>query len=103
MHCVAHRLELGIGDAIKRNAELSVVADILRKFYKHYKFSPKAVRQLAQIADALGEKPLKPTRSDGTRWTPHMSKALGILLKEWHILLAHLEHVSQAAPGQATA
>ena len=56
MHCVAHRLELGIGDAIKRNAELSVVADILRKFYKHYKFSPKAVRELAQIADALSEK-----------------------------------------------
>ena len=103
VHCVCHRTELSISDSMKNNENLRTVSDILRKVYKHYKYSPKAVRELAQIGEALEEKPLKPTRADGTHWTPHMSKALDILMRKWHLLLAHFEHVSQAAPGQATA
>ena len=103
VHCVAHRLELGVLQAIKNNELLNDVKDILRKVHKHYHFSPKALREVKEIAMAIDEKVMKPSRVDGTRWTPHMAKALSVLCSSYSVLLTHFEHVSQAGSGQATA
>ena len=82
---------------------LDDVKDILRKIFKHYKYSPKAVREVRQLATAMQEHFQKPNRVDGTRWTPHMRRALEILADSYSVLLTHFEHVSQAAPGETTA
>ena len=103
MHCVAHRLELGVMSSIRAHQTLSDIKDILPKIYKHYKYSPKAVREVRSIAETMEEKILKPTRVDGTRWTPHMNRALNILATSYTALLTHFEHVAEAGPGQATA
>ena len=103
MHCVAHRLELGIADGTKNCEELDILQDMLKKIYKHYYKSPKALRELRAVADALDEKFLKPTRLSGTRWIPHMSRAANILGDKYNIIYTHFDHVSQAGPGQATA
>lgn len=53
VHCVAHRLELAILGAIKENAMLQTVQDMLNKIHKHYHYSPKALCELKLIADAM--------------------------------------------------
>ena len=103
VHCVAHRLELGILNAIKEENNLQTVKSVLQMIYKHYHYSPKAVREIKEIADALDEKFLKPNKVDGTRWTPHMKRALEVLTSSYQILYTHFEHVSQSKPGETTA
>ncbi len=101
IHCVAHRLEIGVLRALKENKHLKDVQDVLQKIHKHYHYSPKALRELRLIAESLEEKVLKPTRLSGTRWMPHISKALKTLLTSYSVLVAHFEHVGEAR--QATA
>ena len=96
VHCVAHRLELGVLNAIKTNPLLVTVHDMLKKIYKHYHYSPKAIRELKTIAESLDEKCFKPTNLQGTRWIPHISTALKCLLKNYVVILSHFEHVSQS-------
>jgi hypothetical protein len=103
IHCVAHRLELGVVQAIKNNRMLEDVKDILQKIHKPYKFSPKALREVRDLASLMDEDFLKPNRVDGTRWTPHMRQAIEVLANSYITLQAHFEHVSQAAPGETTA
>ena len=78
VHCVAHRLERGILDAIKENARLKKLQEILIFLYKQYHYSPKALRELRTIAEALEEKVLKPVNLGGTRWLPYISRALKV-------------------------
>ena len=94
LHCVAHRLELGILDVAKNHKMLKYISDTMFLLYKHYHYSPKALRELHAIAEAMDVTCLKPVRSSGTRWTPHMCKALGILVKSFGSIMAHLENVS---------
>ena len=59
MHCVAHRMELNAADTAGDNAHGKHFADIrliLQLMYKHYHESPKAMRDLKSVADAMGEK-----------------------------------------------
>ncbi|KAJ8318234.1 hypothetical protein KUTeg_003325 [Tegillarca granosa] len=102
VHCIAHRLELGVLSAIKNNNYLATVQDMLNKIHKHYHYSPKALRELREIADTLDERIIKPTRLQGTRWAPHINKAIKSLCSSYLVILAHFEHVSQARPGQTT-
>ena len=51
----------------------------------------------------MNEKIIKPTRLQGTRWVPHMSKAAAALARCYKVIYTHFDHVSQAGPGQATA
>ena len=43
IHCVAHRLELGILDAMKDEKQLKDVKETLQGLYKHYHYSSKAL------------------------------------------------------------
>ena len=96
MHCVAHRLELAVVDTLKEKGVtvLKTAEELLKLLWKHYQFSPKALRELRAISVVMEEKVLKPVRAVGTRWTPHMRKALQILLKCYPVILAHFEHVA---------
>ena len=95
-HCVAHRLELAVVDTLKAEGLkiLSTAEELLKHLWKHYEYSPKALRELRMISDATEERVMKPVTCVGTRWTPHMRKALLILLSSYPVLLAHFEHVA---------
>ncbi len=95
IHCVAHRLELAVLQSLRNYQPLKDVQDILLKIHKHYHYSPKALRQLRSIAEAMEQKIIKPTRLQGTRWMPHMSKALATLLDSYPVLVAHFEHIGE--------
>ena len=101
IHCIAHRLELGVLAAIKNEPMLATVTDMLNKIHKHYHYSPKALCEFRAIAEAMDEHVLKPVRLAGTRWLPHMSKALDVLLQDYVVIRSLLEHVSQGRQGTA--
>ena len=43
----------------------------------------------------------KPTNLAGTRWLPHIEKALTAVLKNFQPLMTHLQHASEAASASA--
>lgn len=96
-------MELGALSALKQNTTLNTIYEFLKKIHKHYHYSPKALRELRAIAEAMDEKILKPTRLQGTRWMPHLHQSNTCMLTSYDVILAHFEHVSQAAPGKAMA
>ncbi|CAC5379271.1 unnamed protein product [Mytilus coruscus] len=100
-HCIAHRLELAANSAIKNHKHMKEIQDLLQYLYKHYQYSPKALRELKQIGEALEEKVLKPTKFAGTRWLPHIHRALEVLVREFRVLPAHFEHIRESKSGSA--
>lgn len=77
------------------------IQDVLTNTYKQYHYSPKALRELRNIADALEEKVLKPTNLHGTRWLPHVQKALTVLLKNYTVIVTHFDHITGGKIGNA--
>ena len=66
VHCVSHRLQLSIIDALK-SAFFSEISEMLLKLFYLYKNSPKKMRQLAGIANAMEMDVSAPIKSSGTR------------------------------------
>ena len=75
VHCIAHRLELVVSKAIKGHPRLQRLNDVLIFLYEQYHYSPKALRELRMLGEALEEKVLKPTNLKGSRWVPYIFKA----------------------------
>lgn len=100
-HCAAHRLELAANDAIKHHRIMREIQDILQNIYKHYHYSPKALRELRLIADALEETVMNPTNLSGTRWLPFIEKALTVLTHNYRVILTYFEHIVESRTGTA--
>ncbi|XP_073716873.1 zinc finger protein 862-like [Misgurnus anguillicaudatus] len=94
IHCVAHRLELGVTKAIKENANMVQLQNTLKNLYDQYHYSPKALRELHLIAEALEEKVLKPSNLQGARWLPYVHRATKIVCDSYPVLLAHFEDMA---------
>ena len=101
IHCVAHRLELGILDAMKHERKLKDVKETLQGIYKHYRYSSKALRELREIAEALEISVLKPVNVMGTRWVSHLSRALKVLLRNMRHIVLHFQHTIEARSSSA--
>ena len=83
---------------------MEVVYDVLQLIWKTYHYSPKSTRELKALASVLGVNILKPTQVSGTRWLPHISHALNVLIKpvgdgsgQYAALLCHMDHLSIAS------
>ena len=82
VHCVAHRLELSFADTLSDVPVLKDVKEMLQGIWKHYHYSAKAVRELKELAESMEVRAYKAIKADGTRWVPHMQRALNILLSK---------------------
>lgn len=101
MYCVCHRLELGALDAmIARDAKIFAdLKSVLLNLHKHYHYSPKALRELKALSEAMEQKMIKPVNLQGTRWMPHLSGCLDVLLREYQVFVAHFENTVQGKIG----
>lgn len=99
MHCVAHKLELGILDAFKDESILTELKDLLQGIYKHYHYSPKALRELNELAQVLELSVLKPVSLLGTRWTPHLHRGLKVFLHNFAIIYTHFQNTAAQGNG----
>lgn len=94
MHCVAHRLELVTLDAFKGESILTELKDLLQGIYKHYHYSPKALQELNELAQVLER---------GTRWTPHLHRALKVFLQNFTVIYTHFENTAARGDGASAA
>ena len=53
---------------------------MLQVIWKHYKYSCKAFRELKGLAELMDERAYKAVKADGSRWIPHLERALNMLL-----------------------
>ena len=53
MHCIAHRLELGITKAIDE-ARLQRLNEVICFMYEQYYYSPKALREVRMLGGGFG-------------------------------------------------
>ena len=56
LHCVAHKLELAVHDAVKRVAYLQTFDDTVKAIFKMYYRSAKKSKELKEIGDIVEEK-----------------------------------------------
>ena len=55
------------------------------------------VRELKELAESMEVRAYKAVKADGTRWVPHLQRALNILLsKNFQVVVLHFQHTSQA-------
>ena len=102
VHCIAHRLELSFADTLSEVPVLKDVKELLQGIWKHYHYSAKAVRELKELAERLEVRAYKAVKADGTRWVPHLQRALNILLsKSFQVVVLHFQHTSQARDASA--
>lgn len=103
MHCVAHTLELAILDAFKGESILTELKDLLRGIYKHYHYSPQALRELNELAQVLELSVLKPGSVLGTRWTPHLHQAVKLFLQNVAVIYTHFQNTAARGDGASAA
>ncbi|XP_062600058.1 zinc finger protein 862-like [Saccostrea cucullata] len=100
IHCLAHRLELAFKDIFKGDKLYMQLTTLLLGIYYFYKNSPKQRKCLKRSMEILDVKGTLPHRVCGSRWLPHMKKALGTLFKTH---LAFFTQLQNASNGNAKA
>ncbi|XP_060768148.1 zinc finger protein 862-like [Neoarius graeffei] len=98
-HCMPHRLELAMLSVQRENPLIGQLYDLLHLIWKTYHFSPKSMRELRAIGADLGISPLMPSGVKGTRWLPHVSRALETFLKpgQFTAVYYHMDHLAGSA------
>lgn len=85
------------------------VYDLLHLVWKTYHSSPKSRRELNVIGEELGVRTWTPSSVKGTRWIPHVHRALSVFLRagkggslstnsgQYTAVLHHMEHLASSA------
>lgn len=83
VHCIAHLLELVFSDTVKAVPQLEEAKDTLQGIWKHYHCSPKAVRELKELAESMQVKAYKAVKAD-TCWVQDIRcRASALKKKVW--------------------
>ncbi len=102
------RLELAILNRQRKNPMVAKVYD-LHLVWKTYQFSAKSRRELNALGEQLGVGVCTPSSVKGTRWIPHVHRALSTLLKsekngdlaadsgQYAVTFHHMEHLATSA------
>ncbi|KAJ8417400.1 hypothetical protein AAFF_G00286270 [Aldrovandia affinis] len=88
-------------DAINRDERMKKVTELLKSLYKQYHYSPKAWRELKALSGALQQKIWKLTNLGGTRWLPHVARALQTLMNDYAVVVAHMENTIESRSASA--
>ena len=90
IHCLNHRLELAVKNALTKTY-MDEITTMLTNLYYVYENSPKRLRELKAIGEIMDTTANKPEKAHGTRWLQHKSRALHTLLSGYPVIVAHLE------------
>ena len=94
VHCFNHRVELSIKDSFK-NSSFASIDELLTELCYLYQKSPKRLRELRTLAEAMDHTVPKPSRATGTRWIDHKYQAMKKVLENWGVYMTHIESLSQ--------
>lgn len=108
-HCLPHRLELALLEMQKSCKSVQELYEVMNLVWKTYHYSAKSSRKLKALASEVGVVAVKPTQVSGTRWLPHVSRALKVFIKsgdakkseestgQYALVLCHMEHLSTSS------
>ena len=104
---MAHRLELSIVQLKNKNTLIKMLDDVLHLIWKTYKYSGKSLRELRVVREELDARIYAPTQVKGTRWLPHVNRALKIFIEgrkenlingssQYAVIQSHMEHLASS-------
>ena len=93
IHCLSHRMELGIRDALKDIPLDEKYKSLLSSLYAFYHRSALNRANLKSEFESLAISPVFPKRVSGTRWVEHTFRALKNFQQGYTTIVAHLEKV----------
>ena len=99
VHCLAHRLELCFKKVINAS-HFSSVTTFLMDLYNMYHRSPLNIAGLNQSCASMSQTSKRPLRPWGTRWIPHLDKALDQFWAIYAPLVQHLEQIIESDNGR---
>ena len=100
IHCVAHRLELAVLDAVKTCSYLNRFEDTIKSIFKFYFYSPKRRREVNEIANILEEDVVYYSGVQNTRWLASRHRAICALEKHFPTTVMHLQHKAGTSDEQ---
>ena len=101
-HCVAHRLELAVLDAIKFDDKYLELFDFtINGIFKFYYYSAVRRKELKTIGDLLDEEFKQLGLLKNIRWLASRSRALSILETNYRVLVSDLEQKSYGSDETA--
>ncbi|XP_032997999.1 zinc finger protein 862-like [Lacerta agilis] len=93
VHCVAHQLELAIGDALKSVKFAGLAEDVVKGIYTFYHGNPKRTKELKEIGEVLNEKVLRHMGITGIRWLQSKNSAVKALANNLPVVVVHLQQI----------
>ena len=96
-HCVAHKLELGVLDAVKQVGYLKKFEDTLKRICKFYSFSPKRREELKRLASFLDETLKMHTEIKAIRWVSSKLRALEAVCQDINVTVTHMEQILETS------
>lgn len=88
-HCMCHRIELAINDAVDSVTQINHVKSFLDKLYSIYHVSAKAQRELAECAQSVESELAKIGRVLDVRWVASSHRSLLAVWKSYAALHKH--------------
>ncbi|XP_062618557.1 zinc finger protein 862-like [Saccostrea cucullata] len=94
VHCLAHRMELAFKDVFRNDKNYVQLSTLLLGLFYFYKNSAKQKKNLRECMRVLDVKGTMPHRVGGSRWLPHLKKALETLFRTYPAFISHLDTTS---------
>lgn len=90
-HCMNHRLELALSDAVDEVGAINHFQIFMDKIYSIYSRSPKNQRELAECASSLEQEIQKIGKILGTRWVASSYRAVSSVWYGYSAIYNHFE------------
>lgn len=101
-HCLCHRIELAVSDAVKSMNSVNHIQSFMDRLYSLYSQSPKAQRQLEQCATEVSSQLKKIGRVLGTRWVASSYRSLLAVWQSYPALHQHFSTAMQDVENSST-
>jgi len=96
-HCLNHRLELAVADAIDSVNGFSPMKSLFSKLHSIYSYSPKLTRELTGISNELGTSMKKIGKLLSTRWVASSYRTVSAVSNNYAALCEHFKELSTSA------
>ena len=95
VHCINHQLELAILDIRKQHSYLGIFESTLKCIFSFYNHSPKRVRELEEIGNAMKLKLLSLGSVHQCRWVASQLRVLKALDQNYQAICKHFQYIIQ--------
>ncbi|KAJ1211533.1 hypothetical protein NDU88_006891 [Pleurodeles waltl] len=100
-HCVAHKLQLGILDAVKSKPSICQFEETLKWIFKFYWYSPKRRRDAKEISRIIDENFAHFTDIKQIGWVSSKTRALAAMQQNLQTVVLHLGQVAAGSDDSA--